>query len=384
MRVIHTIASTRLDHGGTSRSVPALCDALAGLGVDVHLAAGQPADSRVACGWPGDSTRVHAVRESPFGRSWGIARRFQRELAALCHAGSETLIHDHGVWLATNHAASVFARNRSIKRIVSPRGMLSSWSLQQGRLKKRAAWWAYQRRDLAAATAFHATSEAEADEIRDLGFNQPIGVISNGIKWPAEFPKRSRPANERIMLFLSRVHPKKGLLYLVQAWQAAAPRAEWRLVIAGPDGGGHRAEVERATAQLGIADRVSFPGEIAEADKWQWYVDADAFVLPSFSENFGLVVAEALAAGTPVLTTTGAPWRELPEVGAGWQVAPTVDALHAALRQITGESREELAAMGRRGADWVRQRFAWSQAAAQMREFYDWLLDRREKPQFVV
>src|SRR5262249_49443815 len=156
MRVIHTIASTRLDHGGTSRSVPALCDALAGAGVDVHLVAGRPADERVACGWPADARRGHAVGESPRLRAWGVGEKFRRELAELC-TGDDVVVHDHGVWLATNHAVAAFARKRRSILVQSPHGMLSAWALQNGWLKKRAAWHAYQRRDLASASAFHAT-----------------------------------------------------------------------------------------------------------------------------------------------------------------------------------------------------------------------------------
>jgi glycosyltransferase involved in cell wall biosynthesis len=382
MRIIHTIASTRLDHGGTSRSVPALCDALAELGVDVHLLAGRPSDDAVPCRWPTDANRVHAVRESSHMRAWGIGGKLRKELQELC-ADGECIIHDHGVWLATNHAAAAFARSRRIPRIVSPRGMLSAWALRSGRLKKRAAWLAYQRRDLATATSFHATSQQEADEIRSSGLKQPIAVIPNGIVFPRNEPPRAERNGERRMLFLSRVHPKKGLVNLLRAWHATAPDDAWRLVIAGPDDGGHRAELEQEVANLRLARHVSFLGEIDDESKWSLYSQADVFVLPSFSENFGLVVAEALAAGTPVITTTATPWREVGERQMGWQVEPTVEGLAAALREATAVGPAQLQDMGARGASWVRQTFSWPSVAQRMTAFYQWMLGAAQRPPFV-
>lgn len=374
MRCIHTIASTRLDHGGTSRSVPALCDALATLGVDVHLVAGRPADRRVACGWPADASRVHAVGESSHMRAWGISGKFRRQLADLCLNFATPIIHDHGAWLATNHAAATFARRQSLIRVVSPRGMLSHWSLRRAWLKKQAAWHAYQRRDLATAAAFHATSEAEATEIRELGFEQPIVVIPNGVESPPLVERTIAPNGQRSMLFMSRIHPKKGLLNLVHAWGAAAPGREWRLTIAGPDESGHRAAVEQAVSELGLERQVTFPGEIVDSEKWRAYAAADVFILPSFSENFGLVVAEALAVGTPVITTTGAPWQDLAANGCGWCVAPDVESLAVAIRRACGLTPERLQQMGERGAAWVGAKFTWSGAAARMIDFYDQLL----------
>jgi glycosyltransferase involved in cell wall biosynthesis len=375
MRVIHTIASTRLDHGGTSRSVPALCDALAELGVDVHLVAGRPADERVPCGWPKDVRRVHAIKESSRVRAWGIGSKFRETLAKLCSGTGDdgrTIIHDHGLWLATNHAAATFARSRrGVFRVVSPRGMLAAWSMRQGKFKKRTAWHAYQRRDLASAQAFHATSGTEAAEIRNLGLTQPIGVVPNGIRFPETIARTAGADGRRMMLFLSRIHPKKGLLNLMRAWKAAAPPPEWRLVIAGPDEGGHRAELERAVADMEIGDQVSFPGEIADADKWRWYASADVFVLPSFSENFGLVVAESLAAGTPVITTTGTPWRDMATHQCGWWVEPSQTPLSEAIREAYSLMPEEREAMGARGAAWAREDFAWERAARDMRAFYE-------------
>jgi glycosyltransferase involved in cell wall biosynthesis len=262
--------------------------------------------------------------------------------------------------------------------------MLSPWSMNHGRLKKILAWHAFQRYDLASATAFHATSQTEAQDIRALGFRQPIAVIPNGLRFPAHISPRPSTDGECVMLFLSRIHPKKGLLNLLHAWKRASPDETWRLVIAGPDEGGHRAAVESAVQLLGLARQVRFAGEIGDDDKWSWYSSADVFVLPSFSENFGMVVPESLSAGTPVITTTGTPWSELEEVGCGWQVNPTVEDLSAAIQHVTCMSRDDLAAMGRRGSTWAHGRFSWSDVGSKTVTFYRWLLDGGERPPFVL
>ena len=327
-RVVHTIAGTRLDHGGTSRSVPALCDALGAVGVDWHLVAGTPFDPDVPCNFPVDTSRVCTVRESGLFRQLGVGEGFLRHLASLTSANSsQCLVHDHAVWLPTNHAVAKFCRNASVKRIVSPRGMLGAWALNHGRWKKKLAWLMYQHRDLLFADAFHATSQQEADEIRALGFKQPIAVIPNGVTFPAFSIDRSQRADDRprVMLFLSRIHPKKGLLSLLKAWKEASPNG-WQLVLAGPDENGHQNEVEHLGETLGIRSQISFPGNLNDQQKWEWYRNADVFVLPSYSENFGIVVAEALAAGLPVIATHGTPWAELGPRRSGWFVPHEVPA----------------------------------------------------------
>ncbi len=384
MRILQTIAGIRLDHGGTSRSVPALCDALGVTGIDWHLVTGTPSDPEVRCNFPVDMSRVCIVRESGLLRQLGVGKGFCRHLAALTSANrSQSLVHDHAVWLPTNHAVATFCRTAGVRRIVSPRGMLGAWALNHGRWKKKLAWWIYQYRDLVSADAFHATSHQEADEIRALGLTQPIAVIPNGISFPCQFSVRRRTTARRRMLFLSRIHPKKGLLELVHAWKKASIGPEWELVIAGPDEAGHRSVVEALVCQLGLSDSISFPGPLDDDEKWQAYADADVFVLPSFSENFGIVIAEALAAGLPVITTTGTPWQAMEEIDCGWWVKSEVDALSQTLQKVTKLPGDRLREMGQAGSAWVRQEFPWSRVATQMLQFYRWIINRENCPLFV-
>jgi glycosyltransferase involved in cell wall biosynthesis len=298
---------------------------------------------------------------------------------ALREPEDPAVLHDHGIWLVTNHLAARYARQQRIPRVVSIRGMLSAWALAQGGARKRAAWSLYQRRDLATAALLHATAEAEAEDIRALGLTNPVVVIPNGVTVPPSTPAVPPHKKERQVLFLARLHPKKGLPELVQAWAEVRPEG-WELVVAGPDDGGHRAEVEALARALGVHDALRFTGEVGDDAKWTLYREADLFVLPTHSENFGITIAEALAAGTPVITTKGAPWQDLETHRCGWWTDIGVAALARALAEAVAVSDEERRAKGARGRALVEARYSWSSVAAQMAEAYAWVLNRGPRP----
>jgi glycosyltransferase involved in cell wall biosynthesis len=261
-----------------------------------------------------------------------------------------------------------------LPRVVSPRGMLSTWALAFHKWKKRLAWSLYQSKDLHSASMIHATSEQEAEEVRQLGLRQPLVILANGVKLPASLPKRaSLPTGAKTALFLSRIHPKKGVLELISAWSSVRP-TNWRLVIAGPDDGGHRASVEALIARERLSADVELVGSVPDSEKWTLYADADLFVLPTFSENFGIVIAEALAAGLPTITTKGAPWRALDEHRCGWWIDMGIDPLVRALKEATSLSDAVRNEMGARGRNYVERELSWDRIAEQMREAYDWLL----------
>ena len=381
VHIVHTINGLRADHGGPSRSAGALARATASQGASVEIVAGRAADDDVLrpSGVPVHLADRPGVADllrpghSAFGRTLADAL-----------AVRPAIVHDHGLWLPSNHIAAVLSGRHRAPRVVSARGMISDWALAQAALKKRAAWWLYQRRDLTTAALLHATSDAEVAEARRLHVGVPIALIPNGVEIPplGTLPDRSS-APVRRALFLSRVHPKKGLLHLVEAWANVAPDG-WELVIAGPDEDGHQSEIEHAAVERGVRDRIAFAGPVDDEAKWDLYRSADVFVLPTHSENFGIVVAEALAAEVPVLTTTGAPWRELETHACGWWTEIGAAPIAEALREATNLSRGQLREMGVRGRALVEGRYSWDRAAEQMMEVYGWLLGSRPRPGFVT
>jgi len=264
--------------------------------------------------------------------------------------------------------------------------MLEPWALGHKVWKKRVGMALFQRNDLDAARVLIATSSQECESIRKLGLRQPVAVIPNGVDLAV--PQRvgneppRRPERVRSVLFLSRIHPKKGLLNLMHAWARLAPRG-WHLRIAGPDEGGHLAEVMALAQRLGIAASVDHVGEVDGERKSETYRDADVFVLPTFSENFGVVVAEALAHGLPVITTRGAPWADLETERCGWWIDIGVEPLVDALRTAMALGDEDRRAMGERAREHVR-RYDWTAIARDTVAVYSWILGKGPRPQCVT
>jgi glycosyltransferase involved in cell wall biosynthesis len=298
-----------------------------------------------------------------------VRRLTGTEAAALDRFGKTDILHDNGIWLPHNHRLAVLTERCGIPRIVSTRGMLEPWALRHKRFKKGLAWWLYQCRDLKHARCHIATGEAEARNLQQQGLGVPIATVPNGVDVPEEWPRGVDSGAEnavrggpRTALFLGRIYPVKGLPMLVEAWAHVRP-AGWILRIAGPDEAGHRKQVEKAVVAAGLEQVVSFAGPLAYEMKKSAFLDAELFVLPTHSESFGIVVAEALAHGVPVLTTTGAPWSILREGGCGWWVDATVDGIAEGLRQATKLDPGTLRLMGAKGRALVSAQFGWKRVA---------------------
>ncbi|MDA1040536.1 MAG: glycosyltransferase [Planctomycetota bacterium] len=300
-------------------------------------------------------------------------------------ARSVDAVHGHGLWCGASVAAAALSRQLDCPLVISPHGMLERWARRHHGRRKWLAWTMAERAAVGRADLLQAMSEPETASCRAAGLLQPIVVYPVGIEIPAEVSKRGtegemRQANGlQTCLFLSRLHPVKGLSMLLEAWSIVRP-VDWRLVIAGPDQHGYRAAMERLATHVGIADRVAFVGPVHGADKTKLLGEADLFVLPSHSENFGVAIAEALAAGIPVITTIGTPWSMLPAHAAGWWVPPDVTSLAAALREATSLPSPALREMGQCGRALARERCDWPAIAATSRDAYRWLLEGGTAP----
>lgn len=385
---VQTIGALTAAFGGPSRSVTELCNALADAGAAVDLVASRPRPGVEIVRPCSSGVRLRlAEQDQGEGLLRGARSPFGRAVAAAVVGTGGAVVHNHGLWVPTNRAAALAARAAGRPLVMSPKGMLSGWALNTNRLKKRAAWHLYQRRALQSAQAFQVTAEAEAEDVRRLGLRQPVAVIPHGVGGPpaapAGTPIGGRDGDQRTALFLSRIHPVKGLPDLIEAWSAVRP-PDWRLVVAGPDEGGHRADIERRARDSGLAGVVSFPGPVGDDEKWTLYRSADLFVLPSHSENFGIVVAEALATGLPVLTTRAAPWRALETHRCGWWTKTGADAIAVALREATGAPPDVLRAMGDRGRAYAKSELSWGWVAREHLALYQWLIGQGDRPPCVV
>jgi glycosyltransferase involved in cell wall biosynthesis len=370
MTVLHTVASLDADAGGPSRTVSATCAALADHGTEVEILTTDAGGPENAIRPEGDRIRTTFVSSRP---PILHARSFRSAAERIIQQRSADLVHDHGVWLPTNWASSRAARWQGVSHVITTRGMLEPWALNHHGWKKKAAWHLYQKSILEQAALLHATAPAEARNLRKLGLDTPIVVAPNGVPIPDSYKRTASDGGVRTALFLSRIHPKKGLLNLMDAWAAVRPEG-WRLVIAGPDEGGHREVVADRARKNGIGDTVSFPGSIPDNEKWALYRQSDLFVLPTFSENFGVVIAEALVSGIPAITTVGAPWHDLEEHDCGWWIETGVDPLLNALEDATTRSDDDRLAMGERGRQLIRDTYTWDAVAGTLASAYAWVL----------
>lgn len=283
------------------------------------------------------------------------------------------VVHLHGTWSPILAIAAYMARSRNIPFIVSPHGCLEPWALGHRKLKKQVALAVYQRRVLKNALMLVATAGQELESIRALGLDGPVAVLPNGVDLVAE-PKRCAGSVRKI-LFLSRIHPQKGLGDLVLAW-ARVRQPGWQVVIAGPSEGGYEDEIKLLIRKHGFEGDFDFPGLVSGEKKERCFAEADVFVLPTYSENFGIAVAEALARGIPVITTTGAPWQELETHQCGWWVTPGVDGVAAGLTAAMAMSRDALAEMGARGKKLVEQKYSWARIGRDALRASEWMLRR--------
>lgn len=381
MHAIHIIAGLRTIDGGPAYTVPRLCQSLAEVGARVDL---------MAVSETGASDVLKSgCREQYF--SWDFAHipllrscRASSGLARCLRAQAQIadVIHDHGLWLLPNVYAGREGARAKRPVVIAPRGMLSAAALSFSTWKKQLFWRLVQARAASAAACYHATSDQEYQEIRAFGIRAPVAVIPNGID-VEQLPKLPQPGEIRTVLSLGRIHPKKGLESLLRAWKAVETlRPEWRLRIAGPAEGGHDVQLKRLAAELHLT-RATIEGAVYGADKARAYCDASLFVLPTLNENFAVTVAEALAAGVPVIATKGAPWKGLDDEKCGWWIDGGPESLSAALLRATEMPEQELLACGEKGRSWMKRDFSWGHVAEDMLQLYAWLAAKEDRPQFV-
>lgn len=353
MKVFLAGTSFRAEYGGPAVTVSSLAHALASAKVDVGL-------------WAPDGSAADSTIISP---PHGFRRLGGNLASALNAFGRPDIIHDNGVWMPHNYALARYARKSKVARLVSTRGMLEPWALSHKYWKKIAPWLIYQKSDLARANCLHATSSSEAANLGKLFPSQWIEYLPNGVDLTTSEIRHSNENQRRVALFVGRIHPVKGIPLLLKAWAHVRPLG-WILKIAGPDEANHLLEVRELIRNTGIGDAVQLIGPLTLVEKRAAYATADLFILPSHSESFGLVIAEALAAGCPVITTTSVPWPSIDEEKLGWRVASTVEGITAALSEATRCSRDTLQAMGHRGQHYVREKFGWDYLGAKYLTIY--------------
>jgi len=353
---------------GVAEAVRQLAAAEQVAGADVEVWAARPGGNVMG-------VTVHGHRGERFPHP--MLMRSPEMLASLrqCVAAGD-VIHAHNLWTMPVVYAAKVAATAGCPLVCSTHGALDPRSLGVSRLKKLAAWWLWQRRVLTRVDLFHATSLKEAEQIRRQGFRAPVAVIPHGVDVPTMTP-RPTAAGPRSVAFLGRLHPIKGVDRLLRAWGGMAQdRPDWQLRICGPDGGAAR-DLRALAAE---SPRVVFETAIPADGRAAWFSECDVLVLPSHGENFGMVVAEAMAHGVPVIASTGTPWRGVVEHGCGWWVDNDVATLQKTLLAATSIEQQALREKGQRGRDWMIRDFSWRSVAERMLAAYRWLLGTADRP----
>jgi poly(glycerol-phosphate) alpha-glucosyltransferase len=332
--------------------------------------------------WPVLAGRI--MGPAAFGYSPELARHLRERVQ------KDSVIHAHGLWMYPGRLARKLSETVGAIQIISPHGMLEPWALQNSWWKKRLAARAFENQNLRTASCLHALCRPEADNIRRYGLNNPIAVIPNGVDLTsfANLPPRaalesrfSALKDRRWMLFLSRLHPKKGLPHLLKAWsQIASQFPDWLLVVAGPGELNHEVELKQLAADSGLASCVCFTGALHGVEKLAALGGAELFLLPSFSEGFSMAVLEAAAAGLPVMLTPQCNFPELAKAGGAVEVSPDAAGCEAGLRELLALPDSERHAMGQRGRALVGRSYTWSRNADQMLGVHRWLIEGGSPP----
>ncbi|MGN6602365.1 MAG: glycosyltransferase [Ginsengibacter sp.] len=320
------------------------------------------------------------------------SRQIEQEVEKVKNNNFE-IVHQHGIWTGISRATLKFSKKKNIPTIIAPHGSLNNWVLNLSKWKKKIALAGYENENLKMAACLHATSENEIKDFRNFGLKNPIAYIQNGIQEnnlhfegdANAFRKKYMISEEsRIILFLSRISPKKGLSMLVEAVHSIRDDFNgWRLIIAGVDEFEHKKEVESQVKQLNLQHLIEIIGPLFDQAKKNAFAAAELFILPSYSEGSPMVVLDSLAAGVPVITTKASSWSDLNDYNCGWWTEVSTLSIVNALREAVNMAPKDLHQMGENGRKLIASKYTWSQLAQKTTRLYNWLLGRDSKPDFV-
>jgi len=378
MNILQIVPSISEESDGVANFSLNLADSLLEARCDLNL-------DLATLDWNPMTKEVRYAKYFPLGlgpRSLGRSPDMLYWLKNRVKNSKRILVHSHGLWMMPNvYAGTIFNSDR-VTLMVSPHGTLSEWSLARNAFQKKLFWKFIQEPALLKASCFHATCEAEYLDIRRMGFTQPVCIIPCGVNIPPFIEKPK--SNRKRLLYLARMHPKKGVDILLKAWcKLQHSFLDWDLHIVGSDSDGYSQEMKALSNSLSNS-RVFFRGTLHGDEKAQAYREATLYVLPTHNENFGITVAEALSMGTAAVVTKETPWQAMEDANAGRWIDLGVSPLVNCLENLMSLPQSDLNTMGLQGYNWVSKEFAWPIIASRFQQTYDWLAGQDKCPQWVV
>ena len=400
IRTANLTASVSRNAGGLFESVRRLTQSLADTGMDVRVFGTEDEHTTADVG------QWYPVKVSAFQIRGPKQFGYSPHMRHMMEDFAPEIVHTHGIWVYTSVLTRNYCHTWNVPYVISAHGMMDPWAIRNSRWKKVIAHYLYEGRHLRGARALRALCESEAAAIRNLGYTNPIAIIPNGIDLPTSYnrPTNSWPlvGGRKVLLFLSRIHPKKGLPNLLRAWaavektEAKTAKSEWVLAIAGWEQGGHEVELKKLASELGLRwsdtrndtqstdSTVLFLGPQFNEAKAACYRNCDGFILPSFSEGVPMVVLEAWAHAKPVLMT---PECNLPagfSRNAAIRIDPNVESITRGLIEFFQASNAARQKLADNGLQLVKDKFVWSVLAEEMKGLYEWALGSGPKPRCII
>lgn len=360
MKIIHYIPSIDRMAGGTSTYMQVLAKPL-GTMAEVHIMTHASENPL-----PMENCKVHEIpRYRPFSSVW------KKAVVDLLDSVRPDIVHVNCCWTPDCAMIQRLAQKRGYKVVLTPHGMLEPWIIKRHYwTRKVPALWLYQKAAVQMADCVQATAESERDNLLKLGYNSNIKVVRLGIDADGIEMKKSWKKTRQI-LFLSRVHVKKGINFLVEAADVLRNELQgYKILVAGEGDADYVEAMNRMICDRGLQDIVQLIGGVYGDEKWRLFQTSDFFVLPTHSENFGLAIAESLASGTPVITTVGTPWSDLNSSEAGAWIEIGTEPLVETLRRFLSLTEDELETMGRNGRKLIETKYSAHVMAEQMMEVY--------------
>lgn len=362
MRIIHYIPDIDRSNGGTTTYIQLLAERLGELSelhIVTHLTP-NPVDIK--------NCKIHYINRNIFGA-------MKREWQEILNDVKPNIVHVNCCWTPQCAWVQKWSQALNYKVVLTPHGMLEPWIIKRNYwTKKLPALLLYQKKAICKADYIHATADSEKEHILQLGYNDKVEVIPNAVNVESIEMKASWKETKNI-LFLSRIHEKKGINFLIEAVHILKKELEgYKIIIAGEGEPAYIATLKQMAVELGVEECVVFVGGVYGEDKWKLFREADVFVLPTFSENFGIAIAEALASGTPVITTNGAPWEDLIKYNCGWSTEIGTAATVNAIKEFLILDEAALERMGRNGRKLIEEKFSINAMAEKMMKLYSKLL----------
>lgn len=369
--------------GGLAATMPPTANALEAEGYSVAV-----------CGIRDDGASSSAYLSNAVEevRGWGPnGFKFAPNMDKFLRDVQPKIVHLQGLWTYPSIAASRWRRRTGGSVVISPHGMLDPWALEFSKRKKQLAYFAFESASLSGAKCLHALNSNELESMRSFGLRNPIAVIPNGTTF-GPFPNCHSEEYEwadkkrKTLLFLGRIHPKKGLEETLRGWELARSgspeiRKKWRFVIAGWDDGGHLASLRKLSEELSVQDSVHFIGPVFGNEKEALLAHSDAFILASHSEGLPMGILEAWSHGLPVIMSRSCNLSQAFSIGAGREVDVEPTSICRELTEFLLGS--DLSSCGLRGLAFARESFSWTSIARSFSELYNWLQDKADKPEFI-